>query len=372
MLSLLALFAATLFLSYANGANDNFKGVATLYGSNVASYRTSLIIGTSATLAGSLASLFVAQSLIIAFSGRGLVPDASTTQTAFAVSVAIAAAGTVMLATVFGFPISTTHALVGGIAGAGFGATGSELNFGSLGASFVAPLLISPILAVVATVPVYWGLHRVRISLGVSTQSCICVRPGHFIANASTAAIAAPSPALIQVKCGTVQQCVEKYDGAVMGFSIQKFADAIHYLSACAISFARGLNDTPKILGLLFAVQVLDLQFGVFAIAAAMAIGGLINAKRVAETMSKRVTRMNDGQALSANLVTACLVIFATRWGVPVSTTHVSVGAITGVGLVRGDVDWKVLSSILLAWCLTLPIAAVTAHICYSLITLIP
>jgi len=67
---------------------------------------------------------------------------------------------------------------------------------------------------------------------------------------------------------------------------------------------------------------------------------------------------MSDGQALTANLVTAFMVIFASRFGLPVSTTHVSVGSITGVGIVNGSVDKAVISSILLAWLLTLPIAA--------------
>ena len=92
-----------------------------------------------------------------------------------------------------------------------------------------------------------------------------------------------------------------------------------------------------------------------------MALGGLLNARKVAETMSKKISKMNDGQALTANLVTAFMVISASRFGVPVSTTHVSVGAISGVGIVNGTADMKVIGSILLSWVLTLPIAALLA-----------
>jgi inorganic phosphate transporter, PiT family len=67
------LFTAVVFLAYSNGANDNFKGVATLYGSNTASYKTTITI---ATLAGAVASAFFADALVKAFSGKGLVPDA--------------------------------------------------------------------------------------------------------------------------------------------------------------------------------------------------------------------------------------------------------------------------------------------------------
>jgi len=81
--------------------------------------------------------------------------------------------------------------------------------------------------------------------------------------------------------------------------------------------------------------------------------------------MSKKISKMNDGQALTANLVTAFLVIFASRFGMPVSTTHVSVGSITGIGIVNGSADRSVVSSILLSWVLTLPIAAIISAAVY-------
>src|SRR4026208_2386170 len=101
---------AVLFLAYANGANDNFKGVATLFGSGTATYRTALLWATGTTLAGSLCALLLAQAWIGAFKGRGLVPDAVTTQGRFLLSVSLAAASTVLLATRLGMPVSTTHA----------------------------------------------------------------------------------------------------------------------------------------------------------------------------------------------------------------------------------------------------------------------
>ena len=84
--------------------------------------------------------------------------------------------------------------------------------------------------------------------------------------------------------------------------------------------------------------------------------------------MSKKISKMNDGQALTANLVTSMLVIGASRLGMPVSTTHVSVGAITGIGLVNGSADRSVLSAILLSWLMTLPVAAVSAGLAASLL----
>jgi PiT family inorganic phosphate transporter len=166
----------------------------------------------------------------------------------------------------------------------------------------------------------------------------------------------------------TTEVCAEKYTGRVLGFSAQRLLDACHYLSAATVSFARGLNDTPKIAGLLLLVKALDLRAGMLGIASAMAIGGLLNARQVARTMSCRIARMNDGQAFTANLVTALLVILASRFGLPVSTTHVAVGAIAGVGIVNGSAARGVLSSIVLAWVLTLPIAALSSAAAYSVL----
>jgi PiT family inorganic phosphate transporter len=144
--------------------------------------------------------------------------------------------------------------------------------------------------------------------------------------------------------------------------------NSLHYLSAGIVSFARGLNDTPKIVALLLAVQALNLEFGMLAVATAMAAGGLLNARKVAITMSKRISRMNEGQALAANAVTGLLVILASRFGLPVSTTHVSVGAISGIGLVNGSARKRVIGGILAAWLLTLPVAALAGATTYVLL----
>ena len=94
-----------LFLAYANGANDNFKGVATLFGSKTTGYKTALIYGTAATFLGSVGAIVMAQGLLATFSGKGLVPDQVLTLKSFPISVVLASAVTVMLATKLGFPI---------------------------------------------------------------------------------------------------------------------------------------------------------------------------------------------------------------------------------------------------------------------------
>jgi PiT family inorganic phosphate transporter len=158
------LFLATCFLAYSNGANDNFKGVASMFGSQTASYRTSIWWATLTTGAGSIAAIFLAEALLKKFSGKGLVPDALTAQPAFLLAVALGAGITVILATLLGFPISTTHGLTGALVGAGLVSAGlGNVNFVALGKGFLLPLLISPVLAVAAGAAVYVVLRAVRL-----------------------------------------------------------------------------------------------------------------------------------------------------------------------------------------------------------------
>src|SRR5690242_18223192 len=143
------LLIAAAFLAFSNGANDNFKGVATIYGSGTAGYKVSISWATITTFAGSVGSIFLAQALLKKFSGRGLVPDVLTGSGYFLLAVAIGAGLTVILATRFGFPISTTHSILGALIGSGFVAHGpAGVNLGALGKGFVTPLLLSPVLAI--------------------------------------------------------------------------------------------------------------------------------------------------------------------------------------------------------------------------------
>jgi inorganic phosphate transporter, PiT family len=374
------LLVTTLFVAYANGANDNFKGVATLYGSNTASYRGAIALATVATIAGAVSSVYFAGALVDAFSGKGLVPDAVMAAPEFLLAVAAGAGSTVILATVRGLPISTTHALTGALAGAGFAAVGSQLNLAHLGSVFFAPLVLGPVCAVLLTIPLYRGLRALARRLNVRRESCICVSAREYVpvrrlqfdARLERYTIPAAVPAGMEVVVGTRQDCVERYRGKLLGISGQALVDGLHYFSAAMVSFARGLNDTPKIVGLLLVVEALRLEVGMLAIATAMAAGGLINARRVAITMSRKISRMNDGQALTANLATGLLVVLASRFGLPVSTTHVSVGAISGIGFANGSADQRVIGGILASWLLTLPVAAAIGALTYGLLGSFP
>jgi PiT family inorganic phosphate transporter len=97
-----------------------------------------------------------------------------------------------------------------------------------------------------------------------------------------------------------------------------------------------------------------------------MAVGGLLNARRVADTMSKKISKLNHGQGFTANLVTSLLVIVASKFRLPVSTTHVSVGSIYGIGLVNKTANSREIAKIGLSWLLTLPVAALLSALFYA------
>jgi PiT family inorganic phosphate transporter len=295
-------------VALTNGANANFKGVASLYGSGTTTRRVALWWGTIATLAGSVASAFLAQGLLQSFSGKGLVADEVLRTPAFASSVAIGAAATSFLANRFGFPVSTTHALVGALVGAGL-VSDESVRLEALGKNFFFPLFFSPFVAVVL------GAVAYRV-LGASGLAPV---------------------------------------------SRSRSLDAAHFASAGAASFARGLNDTPKIAALLMIVPNLSVPMALMAIGLLIAIGALVDSKHVAETLANKVTAMTPGQGFAANLVTAALVTTASFHGLPVSTTHVSVGSLLGMGASTGQAKWRKVIEILVAWVTTLPIAAAMA-----------
>src|SRR2546422_3724365 len=162
------LFFATCFLAYSNGANDNFKGVASLFGSRTCNYRTAISWATVTTFGGSIMSIFLAPSLLKKFSGKGIVPDHFVGSEYFLLAVAIGAGLTVIIATLTGFPISTTHALTGAIIGCGFAAVGSSVNFSALEKGFLVPLLLSPIVAIAVAGILYILFRALRIVTGVT------------------------------------------------------------------------------------------------------------------------------------------------------------------------------------------------------------
>ncbi len=365
MISAIFIIAASLFLSYTNGANDNFKGVATLFGSGTTDYKRALYWATVTTFAGSLTAIAISHGMVSAFSGKGLVPDILVNAPSFLLAVSAGAALTVGLATITGFPVSTTHALVGGLIGAGF-AAGESVQYHNLTGAFVLPLLLSPLLSMFLSVLIYPASKIFGKVCGISEQTCICIDGKDEIVHFSPGGAAVLKSTGLVLTMDQMSLCRSEYRGAIMGLSVHRMLSGMHFISAGAVSFARGLNDTPKITALLAVSQVLRMENSFLAVAVAMSLGGLLSARKVAHTMSRKITAMSHGQGFSANLVSAVLVLTASLFSLPVSTTHVTCGSLFGIGFVNGKADFSVIRNILLSWLVTLPLSALLAYTIFT------
>ena len=365
------LVLAVLLVALANGANDNAKGVGALIGSRMAEARPALRFANLAALIGSLAALVVAvqfdQRLVKAFGGGGLLPAGADVTGGYLLAIALGAAATVLAATRLGIPVSTTHALLGALVGAGLVKVGArQLVWSALVAKFVVPLLLSPVLSCAATLVVYPAVRRLLAAVGVEKQLCLCVESVDQPVVLRDGRLALASGRALTLD--EVSRCETRFAGRILTLPARPLIAGLFYLTSGAVCLARALNDTPKIVGLLVTGAVLAVAPSMTAVAFAMVIGGILFSRRVAHTMSDRIAELDLEEGLAASVVTAALVIAASIAALPVSATHVTVGALAGAGLARGTARLHTISAIALAWVTTLPLAAVLAAAAYLLL----
>jgi len=362
MLGATLLVLLTVVLAFANGANDVSKGVATLVGSGMGSDRRALGWGAAWTLAGALGAGFVGRGLVAVFSGGGVLttPPISVT---FPVAVAIGAIGWLVIATRTGLPVSTTHALVGGLVGAGLMAQGpAGVRWAAIASKVALPLAASPLVSLAL---VFAILPAVTLVFRRFNRYCVCLERHELALAPATPGAAVGAGRVLHVRAGA--DCPPQVMTRV------NVVDSVHWLSAGLTSGARALNDAPKILALgLAAAPSLGIGGGslVAAVAVAMGLGSHVAGRRVTHTLADKVTRIAPDDGLAANLVTSALVGIASVVAVPVSTTHVSTGAIVGIGIHRRQVRWTLVGELLLAWVVTVPIAAAIAAATYRLLAL--
>jgi inorganic phosphate transporter, PiT family len=272
-------------LAAVNGANDVSKGVATLRGSGLAGYRTAIFWGAVTTLAGCLLSAALAHSMLKVFSA-GTISQPPTM--AFEAAVLIGVIAWVLVATVMRLPVSTTHGLIGGLIGAGLLFAPQAIAWKVIGQRLVIPLLLS-----------------IFIAYGLSALA-------NFLERRTRRTPARPKPA------ATGRHSLLGLDG-------------LHWLSAGGVGFARGLNDTPKIVALGVAVQSVDVIWLFVLVSVGMFGGAIVAGSRVAKVLAEDLVTMNPREGFTANVTSALLVGFGANLGLPMSTTHVSTGAIAGI-----------------------------------------
>ena len=369
-LSILAVVLIGAFVAYTNGANDVSKGIATLAGSGVSSYRRAIFWGTLWTTCGSIAAFVFSSALVTTF-GKGLIAAGVTPTLPAAVAILIGAGLWVGLATRLGLPVSTTHAIVGSIAGVMSLAYGSAgINWSVLTGKVVLPLLLSPIASLLLTTVALKLWNR----LSPSAADCVCAEIADqrtVLASTSANLEVAPLsvPAVRFVNCQTDQVGVPSFPTLSITF------DRLHWFTSATASFARGLNDAPKMVALVVAAASLSgfsshtsflayvlISFGILA-------GSLQAGRRVTTVLAERITPMDHREGFIANLVTSLLIGPGAVAGLPMSITHVASGAIIGIGVHKdGAVDWQRVKAMAAAWVVTLPAAALLGVVSYGLL----
>ena len=238
-------------------------------------------------------------------------------------------------------PVSSSHALVGGLVGAGLAALGPSGIIWSKSAWVFAALFISPFLGIIT------GFIFMRVS---------------------------------RLFFAMVRWDMARAD---------RFYKRMQIVSSSWVSFSHGSNDATKVMGIivifLAAQQSLSVEkyveqngfplWVILTCAAAMAIGTFLSVKsfRLIRTLGEKITKLHPINGFSAEGGGATIIQLASLLGLPVSTTHVVTSAVTGTGLASklGGVSWKVFRAIMLAWLVTLPFCAVAAAICYYILNLV-
>jgi PiT family inorganic phosphate transporter len=302
--------------------------------------------------------MLVSQGLVATFSGRGILIDPPA-GLVWPAAVAIGVIAWLALATRAALPVSTTHALVGALLGAGIVAGGaSGVIWTGVAGKVGLPLLFSPLLSLVF---VFGLLPAANVAFRRLGTYCVCLEKREQVL-----ATVGPTGTL---RTGPAFHVLAASDCPPRVLTRVNALDSLHWLSAGLTSFARGLNDSPKILalGLVAGAGVgLGANSLLALVAGAMGAGSWYAGRRVTGTLATGITPMSGPEALTANAVTSGLVSLASNLGWPVSTTHVSTGTVIAVGLRRRELQGKLMREMLLAWLVTVPVAALVAAAAFA------
>lgn len=392
-----------LYMTWGVGANDVANAMGTSVGSGAITVKRALLIAavfefTGAVLAGGHVTSTIRSGIIdpaFVVEPRILV---------YGMLASLLAAGTwLMVASYWGWPVSTTHTIVGALIGFGAAGLGPESVAWAQVASIVASWLVSPLLGatlaflltlsvrnlildtddpfanakkygpayvflmgvLIALVTVFKGLTHLALDFSGGQALLIAVAVGAIVALAGHLLIR------------RIEVDVEA-ERTFQFASVEKVFAPLCVFTACSMAFAHGSNDVANGVGPMAAVvsivttgavtQESALPLWILLVGGGGIVIGLATlGYRVMKTIGKRITELTPSRGFCAELAAAATVVIASRLGLPVSTTHIIVGAVMGVGLARGiaAIDLRVVLGIVSSWIVTLPIGAALSALFY-------
>jgi len=309
------LLSAGIYVGWNIGANDTANCIGTSVGCGLISYKKAVIIVAVFTILGAL----LQGEHVMETIGKGIVKE-SLSYTA--IIVALFCSGFfVTLATFFRIPTSTSQAVVGGVLGIGI-AVGAEIDYSRIG-TIVQSWIICPFLVMALSFVLFHILDRI----------------------------------IRQVK--------------VSALLIQNTLGWLTVISSCYVAYGLGANHAGSAVGLISNLGIIHPKILLLIGGIAIAVGAITYGNKVAETVGKGITPLDLKSALAAQLSSAFGVHFFSFLGIPISTSSAIVGAVVGVGLVKGAkaISKKTVATILVGWVLTPSLAAFTSFYLFKFVS---
>ena len=390
-----------LFMAWGIGANDVANAMGTSVGSRALTIRQAVVIAAIFEFAGAV----LAGGQVTSTIRKGIIDPSMLVDSpellVFGMLAALLAAGVwLLVASYYGWPVSTTHSIVGAIVG--FAAVGigfEAVEWGKVG-SIVASWLVSPVLAGGISFVLFSSVRRLILNAEDPFRNAKRYVPFYIflvgfvialvtllkglkhvglpLSAGESYAIAAGFGVVAMVLGALRIRRIQPDPNADVDFgftNVERVFAVLMVFTACAMAFAHGSNDVANAIGPVAAVVAVVKSGGSVAQESAVPIwillvggGGIvaglaIHGHRVMATIGTGITELTPSHGFAATLAAAATVVVASGTGLPISTTHTLVGAVLGVGLARGiaAINLRVVRTIFVSWIITLPAGAFLA-----------
>jgi len=396
-----------LFMTWGIGANDVANAMGTSVGSGAITVKQAILVAAIFEFAGA----FIAGGTVTSTIREGIIDaDAIAGQPellVYGMLASLLAAGIwLMIASARGWPVSTTHSIVGAIVGFAVAGIGMDaVHWGKIG-QIAASWVVSPLIGGVIAMLLMWSIRSLILNADNPFRMAKRWGPAYVFLVGWIVSLVTLFKGLKHLDLhltGTQSLLAAVVVGAVVALigkvlidqvKIDEAADrSFHYASvekvftpmmiftACAMAFAHGSNDVANGIGPMAAVvatiksggevvQKADLPLWILVLGGVGIVVGLSTmGYRVMQTIGTRITELTPSRGFCATLAAASTVVLASKTGLPVSTTHIAVGAVMGVGLARGigALDLRVIGNIVVSWLVTLPAGAILAALFFFL-----